>query len=353
MRRVLVTGATGTIGAPLVGRLRERGVPVRAFVRDAVKAGALLGDGVELAFGDFAAPATLWAALDGITDVFLATPNHPAQLSYETAVIDAAVAAGVPRLVKLSAIGAQVGSPLAFWDCHGRSEQHLNGARIAAIVLRPSFYMSNLIAAACRVRDTGSLFAPADGARIAMVDPGDVAASAAAALSEGGHDGETVALTGPAAITYDDVSETLSATTGRHVRFVSLPDDAAQSGMIAAGMPEWAAANLVVLFRLLRDGAGAQTSDGVRRLAGRAPRSFAAFAREHAAAFGDEPVVAAPPIHPEAPDRPSATSQPEMGYFAGIREAGSAWTDGKGNKRAASVNDHAAWRQALRRRAAG
>ena len=113
MRRVLVTGATGTIGAQLVGRLRERGVPVRAFVRDAGKAGALLGDDVELALGDFAAPATLRAALDGITDVFLATPNHPEQLAHETAVIDAAAAAGVPRLVKLSAIGAQVGSPLA------------------------------------------------------------------------------------------------------------------------------------------------------------------------------------------------------------------------------------------------
>ena len=65
--------------------------------------------------------------------------------------------------------------------------------------------------------------------------------------------------------------------------------------MIAAGMPEWVAANLVVLFGLLRDGAGAQTGDGVRRVAGRAPRSFADFAREHAAAFGDEPVEAAPP----------------------------------------------------------
>lgn len=189
-----------------------------------------------------------------------------------------------------------MGSPLAFWDCHGRSEQHLHGARIAAVVLRPSFYMSNLLNAADNVRETGNLFAPAQGARIAMIDPGDVAAVAAAVLADGDHDGETVALTGPAAITYDEVAETLSAMTGRRVGFVPVPDDAAQAGMIAAGMPEWVAANLVVLFGLLRDGAGAQTGDGVRRVAGRAPRSFADFAREHAAAFGDEPVEAAPPI---------------------------------------------------------
>ena len=66
--------------------------------------------------------------------------------------------------------------------------------------------------------------------------------------------------------------------------------------MIAAGIPEWVAANLVILFRLLRDGAGAQTAGGVRRVTGRAPRSFADFAHEHAAAFGEEPVQAAPPI---------------------------------------------------------
>ena len=296
MRRVLVTGATGTIGAQLVGRLRERGVPVRAFVRDAGKAGALLGDGVELALGDFAAPATLRAALDGITDVFLATPNHPEQLAHETAVIDAAAAAGVPRLVKLSAIGAQVGSPLAFWDCHGRSEQHLHGARIAAVVLRPSFYMSNLLAAAGQVRETDSVFAPAQGARIAMIDPARRGGSGSRRAGRGRPRRRDRRAHGTGRDHLRRGRRDAVGDDRRRVGFVPLPDDAAQAGMIAAGMPEWAAANLVVLFALLRDGAGAQTGGGVRRVAGRAPRSFADFAREHAAAFGDEPVEAAPPI---------------------------------------------------------
>ena len=189
-------------------------------MRDAGKAGALLGDEVELALGDFAAPATVRAALDGVTDVFLSTPNHPEQLEHETAVIDAAAAAGVRRLVKLSTIGAQVGSPVAFWDFHGRSEQHLHRVRIAAVVLRACFFMSNLLDAAAYARPAP--VRAGTGARIAMIDPADVAAVAAAVLAEGDHDGETVALlTGPAAITYDEVAETLSAMTAPRSSFRS------------------------------------------------------------------------------------------------------------------------------------
>jgi len=291
MTRALVTGATGSIGSRVVALLRERGVPVRAFVRDTGRARALLGGDVELAVGDFDAPATVRAALDGISDLFLLTANHPRQIEHEVVLIDEAADAGA-RVVKLSAIGAAAGSPLPFWDCHGRSEVHLHGASPAAVVLRASFYMSNTLAAADSVRGAGSIFAPAAGARIAMIDPRDVAAAAAALLAEGGHEGDTITVTGPTAITYDDVAEALSAVTGRSVAFVPVPDEAALAGLVDAGMPEWLAGNLVRLFGLLRAGAAAETSDGVRALTGAEPRSFADFTRDHAAAFRGEPAVA-------------------------------------------------------------
>src|SRR5215208_955838 len=273
MTRALVTGATGTIGSHVVALLRERGVPVRAFVRDSARARALLGADVELAVGDFDAPATVRAALDGISDLFLLTANHPRQLEHEVAVIDGAAGA-CARVLKLSAIGAAAGSPLPFWDCHGRSEVHLHGAGTAAVILRAGFYMSNTLAAADSVRGAGSIFAPAAGVRIAMIDPRDVAAAAAALLAEGGHEGDTITVTGPAAITYDDVAEALSAVTGRSVAFVPVPDEAALAGLVDAGMPEWLAGNLVRLFGLLRAGAAAETSDGVRAITGAEPRSL-------------------------------------------------------------------------------
>ena len=100
--KVLVTGATGTVGRHVVGALRARGVAVRAFVRDGDKATALFGADVELAIGDFADRASLDRALEGIDRVFLACGNVPGQVEHECAAIDAARAAGVERVVKLS-----------------------------------------------------------------------------------------------------------------------------------------------------------------------------------------------------------------------------------------------------------
>ncbi|HET9983133.1 MAG TPA: SDR family oxidoreductase [Longimicrobiales bacterium] len=285
MSLVLVTGATGTVGSRVVGGLRARGVPVRAFVRDPARAATVLGDAVELAAGDLGDPAAIRRALDGVDRVFLASPNHPRQREFETNVIDAAAAAGTPWIVKLSTIGAEVGSPLAFWDCHGRIEAHLAEAGVPATLLRPHFYMSNLLGSADAIRATGKLFAPAGGARIPMVDPGDVAAAATAVLAGGGHEGRVYHLTGPEAITFDTVAEQLSAASGRPVDFVHVPDPAARASLLQSGMPPWMADNLLILFGILRAGRWS-VSDDVRALTGQAPRGFADFARAHAAAFG-------------------------------------------------------------------
>jgi uncharacterized protein YbjT (DUF2867 family) len=121
MTPVLVTGATGIVGSAVVRELREREVAVRAYVRDPAKATAILGEDVELAIGDLEEPESIRRALDGIDRLFLACGNVPDQIRCETSAIDAAAAAGVRQIVKLSAHGAEAGSPLAFWDWHGRS----------------------------------------------------------------------------------------------------------------------------------------------------------------------------------------------------------------------------------------
>lgn len=286
MTKVLVTGATGNVGSRVVGKLRELGVPVRAFVRNGGRAAAWLGDGVEVAVGDFSDVASVRRALDGVEGVFLACANVPRQVEHETAVIGAAAGAGVRRIVKLSALGAEVGSPVAFWDWHGRIEEHLRASGVPAVVLRPTFFMTNLLAAAGQIRHEGALFAPAESARISMIDPEDVAAVAAGVLAGGGRAGETHALTGPEAITYGRAAEDLSALLGRNIRFVPVSDGAAREALVEAGMPEFVAGQLVGMFGALRAGAHDTTTDAVRVLGGRKPRGFAEFARDHAEAFG-------------------------------------------------------------------
>jgi uncharacterized protein YbjT (DUF2867 family) len=296
MTTVLVTGATGTVGSAVARELRGRGLTVRAFVREPDRAAATLGEDVELAVGDFDEPASMRRALVGVDGVFLACANVPGQVRFETTAIDAAAAAGVSRIVKLSAAGAQVGSPLAFWDWHGRIEQHLARSGVPAVVLRPANYMTNLLASAETIAYTARLFAPAGGARVAMVDPRDVAAVAGAVLVKDGHEGQTYVLTGPAAVSYDEIAAALSAATGRPIAFVDVDDEAARQGMLEAGLPGFITDFLVALFGALRAGAHARPTGAVRAITGREPRSIAEFARDHAGAFGGRAMAATPDV---------------------------------------------------------
>jgi uncharacterized protein YbjT (DUF2867 family) len=145
--------------------------------------------------------------------------------------------------------------------------------------------MSTLLAGSRGVRQAHSFFAPAAGAKIAMIDPRDVADVAAQVLSTDGHDGRAYELTGPEAVTFDDVVAELSAILGRPIRFVPLPDDEAVTQFVAAGTPEWIATNAVTQFGLLRQGTQNQTRDTVRALTGREPRTLAGFLRDHASAY--------------------------------------------------------------------
>ena len=285
MTKILVTGATGNVGSRVVRELVVRGKDVRVYVRDAEKATAMLGDGVEIAAGDFSDAASVRRAVEGVEAVFLSCANDPRQVEYETGVIDAARDAGVRRIVKLSALGAEAGSPVAFWDWHARIEDHLRASERPSVILRPGFLMTNLLGSAEAVGHTGRLFVPAGGASVAMIDPRDVASVAAVALTEDGHDGETYTLTGPEAITFERVAEDLSSVTGRRVQFVSVPDEAALGAMVEQGLPEFVAAQIVAVFGFLRAGAQDRTTGDVLAMTGRDPRSFAEFAREHAALF--------------------------------------------------------------------
>ena len=285
MTTILVTGATGSVGARLVNELRTKGQNVRALVHHPYHAAKLDGSGAQLVLADFADPTSVRAALDGVDAVFLACGNVPDQVAYECAVIDEAKGAGVQRIVKLSARGAAVGSRVAYWDWHGLIERRLQASGMAATVLRPSFLMTNLLAAAKPVQQQGMVFAPAAGARISMVDPRDVAAVAAVALTTTGHQGRTYVLTGPVAITYQQVAQDLSAATGRSIDFVDIPPEVATVALIEAGLPQFAAEQVVTVFGELRAGVQWETTDTVRVLTGHPARPFAVFARDHADAF--------------------------------------------------------------------
>ena len=279
---ILVTGATGTTGRELVRALVARGAPVRSLVRDAGRGRELLGEGVELAKGDFDRPGTLAAALEGVERLYVLTPPHPQQAEWERAVLDAARSAGVGRVVRHSLLGADDDSPMAAARLHRGSERELEESGLPFTILRPNFF-DQTFAGGMVVQ--GAMYTAAGEGRVSFVDVRDVADAAAAVLTGEGHEGRTYALTGPEALTFGEAAAVIGEVTGRPVQHVDVPADQLAAGMAQAGVPDWLAQDVAALQTAYAAGAGAEVSDDVRTLTGRAPRPFREFVGDYADRF--------------------------------------------------------------------
>ena len=268
---ILVTGATGLNGAELVRRLSARGVAVRALVRNATGANAAKAaelsrlPGVDVAEGDMARPDTLASALSGIDRAMLISSSDPTMSEVQSAFIDAAARAG-------------------------EIEQHLEASGMAFTHLRAGEFMHAYFRQVPSIVNRGTLSLPMADARIASIDIGDIAEVAADVLTSAGHEGKTYPITGPEALTMTEVAAALSEATGKPIRYVDVPPDAARAAQIAAGMPAYLADGLAELFAERRKGKEATVSQVIPTIFKRRPLSFADFARRHAAVFrGEQP----------------------------------------------------------------
>ena len=280
---ILLTGATGTVGRHLVLELRTASVPFRVLARDPAKARAALGP-VDAVAGDLSRPETLAAALKGVDATFLLSPLEPALASWEAGFARAAKAAGVRRLVKLSALGAKPLAKTAIARWHGDAEEEVRRSGVPFIFLRPAAFYQNLLQNAASLR-RGTLAAPMGTARVAMVDARDVAAAAAAALTGNVRDGETLTLTGPTPQTYAELAAAFAEATGRPVHYSDVEPAAALRGMLEAGAPAWLADAVLELAADFREGRADLATSDVRLSTGREPTPFSRFLRDHASAF--------------------------------------------------------------------
>jgi uncharacterized protein YbjT (DUF2867 family) len=266
------------------------GQRVRAVVRDRDKARRMLGAGVELVSGDLERPETLGPALAGARKVYVAVggaTGTPDLVAAECALVDAARAAGVGHYVKVSGIDARPAGPARIQRWHGTIEEHLVASGVPYTILKPSFFMQNFLGLAPAIR-AGALPLPTGEASGSHIDSRDIADVAARVLTAPGdsHLGQRYTLTGPESLSHGDVARILSGTLEREVRFVDVPGEAFCQAGVQAGLPPWFADLLTDAYlRVFATGGAARVTEDVPRLLGRPARPFAAFAREHRAAF--------------------------------------------------------------------
>jgi uncharacterized protein YbjT (DUF2867 family) len=275
---ILVIGGRSKIGSALIGSLIERDQRVRALVR-AGEQGDGMPAAVEAVTGDLADPSSLAAAMAGADKVFLLSSPHRDAVSWHRNAIDAARETGVELLVRSSILGADKDSPAEFVNAHTTCDRYLAQSGLDHVTLRPNLFLQNVPESNIpSIGEDGNLYVDAGDARISMVDTRDVAAIAAAVLTEPGHVGAQYDITGPEAVSYADVAAKLSAAIGRPVTYVDAPDDAVRGALLGLGLDEWFADALVGLYQDYRrsgtDGYAAQVTDTVERLTGRPARSL-------------------------------------------------------------------------------
>jgi uncharacterized protein YbjT (DUF2867 family) len=273
---VFVSGAPGTVGSELVRLLTARGALVRALVHNAGRGAALRAPGVEVVSGDLADPSAYAAALGGAAAVFVSSSSLAVRLQVD--LVRAAATAGVGRIVELSWMGVSGAAQHGIGGPHAAVEQVLREAALPAAVLRANAFMQNYLPQIA-APGPSSLFVTSGRAQASIVDAYDVAAVAAELLLSDRPIAEVYDVTGPQALSNDEIAAAVAAVTGRPVGVTRLSTGQLADAHHRAGQPEWLAGELAWAEALRESGALAPVSDTVESLLGRPPETFAAFVR--------------------------------------------------------------------------
>ncbi|MGH9866805.1 MAG: NmrA family NAD(P)-binding protein [Candidatus Polarisedimenticolia bacterium] len=271
---ILVTGASGLVGGEVARILAAAGAPFRAGYRSQEKLARARGAGQAAVAVDFSRPGLLASALEGVTALFLASSSSPDQTDLEIAVVRAARAAGVPRIVKLSVWDAP-GEAFTFARLHRPVEVEIEASGMSFRLVRPNGFMQNITThMADEIRAHGTISLPAGDARVSHVDARDVAAVAAAALLSSSPEAGSCDPSGPEALTYGDMAAVLGRVGSRPIAYVELDEAAYGERLLAAGASAWLVEAVLDLTRYYRSGRAARVTAVVRQATGREPVSF-------------------------------------------------------------------------------
>ena len=274
-----VAGATGGLGSRVAARLAERGVEQRLIVRDPARAPSLPGAEVVQAAG-YDDSEAMRRAFDGVDVLFLPSAGeHPDRVNaLHRPAVEAAVAAGVERLVYTSFLGAAPDCTFTFGRDHFHTEKLIREAGIGFTFLRDSIYLDFVPFFAGA---DGVIRGPAGDGRVAAVARDDIADVALAALLSDEHAGAAYELSGGEAFTMTEAAEIITRETGREVRFVNETLEEARESRRPSGAPDWEIEGWVTTYAAIAAGELDVVTDHVERIAGHPPMTPTELLQRH------------------------------------------------------------------------
>jgi (4-alkanoyl-5-oxo-2,5-dihydrofuran-3-yl)methyl phosphate reductase len=274
----VITGATGDVGSRVVRQLIERGVRPRVVVRNAEKAVALWGNDAEIYVGDLSDPATIRPAMQGAQTLFLVNvgPEIPQRDEASAAI---AREEGVERIIKLSSLDVEQGLAIGAW--HEKGEAAIRASSVGFTFIRPSGFMTNLLAWAHSIKSEGIVRSSAGAGGRPFIHSEDIAAVAVTAMLDDGYAGRVLSITGPESLTFGDATRIIGETIGKPLVFQAITDEEAgeRYAKVSGSAAETEAH--VALWRAIREGRLAATTSGVQDVLGRQPIPLKAWASEN------------------------------------------------------------------------
>ncbi|MFT3841506.1 MAG: SDR family oxidoreductase [Myxococcaceae bacterium] len=280
MATILLFGATGNVTGATIRALQGSGHKLVGLVRDAAKAKPLEALGVELKVGDLEKLRTVENAFEGIDTAFLCTnPGFHAPVLQSNA-LWAARRGGAKHIVRLSAVGAAHDAPSLNSRLHALSDSETIGSGLKWTILKPHFFMQNLMMSVRGVKDSGTFVSALGDAKVPMIDVRDIGLAAAKVLSNPApHAGKTYTLTG-APVSMQDVAKALGEVAGKPVKYMPIPVAAMIDNMAKMGADEYGQVSLRDYFTNYSQGWQSTPTGTFKELTGQEPRTIAGFANE-------------------------------------------------------------------------
>ena len=282
---ILLTGATGKTGSATAKALNEKGITFRALIRNEEKRGAIESLGGEVVIGSIENKEAVDQSMVDVETALILLPNSENQLSLEKQLVDSAKQAGAKRVVKMSSIEATPDATSPIPKLHLESEEYIKQSGLNWTMIKPNFYMQNLLASAGTIKDQGKIFLPMGEGKTGMIDTTDVGKVLAKVLSEDGHESMNHEITGPEILSFNEVAEIFSKGLDKQVDYVDVPLAAYKETLGQFLTNQWHLDAVIDLFKGIADGGIEEKTDTYSELMGESPKSLSEFISENSFIF--------------------------------------------------------------------